>query len=155
MAGKYSLPFNNTSSIDTNDIRTVITNSTIGGAGSIVGLYELWVAGEASSTTPIRLVVNRSTAGTTPGGAPTVSKLSPSAPANTFTAASTWAAQPTLGSDILTPGFNGFGNVIRWVAPPNSQVIQMTVTAGTSVNISFRSRSGTTTVNGHFLVEEL
>lgn len=148
----YAVSINGATASTTNDTVTFVTAAT--GAGSVIGVYELHLGGEASSSTVVRFALDRSTGGTTGGGAYTLVKLSPSAPSATVAAYSTWAAQPTLsGSRCLTPAFNAFGGQFKWMAAPDRPII--VGTQGAAANLSLRSLSGTPVFSGTFLLEEL
>lgn len=149
---KYSCSFNEALST-TDDLRTLVTVAT--GQGSVLKVYEFEMGGQASSSAVNIVVGNRPSANGS-GAATNVvpEKLDPASVAAAFTNASTFAStQPTLSTnDVLSFGFNAFGGRVRWVAPPDSEVI--VGGQGAIANFSFRSRSGTSTVNGHILVEE-
>jgi hypothetical protein len=158
MANNFSLSTSGVSLSTTLDLKTLITAAT--GAGSVVALYEVSIGGEAASSSVARLVVNRpGTAGITPNTTQTPERVSPSSAAATFTCAGStsavtnWGTQPVLSTnDVLVPIINAFGGVYRWQAIPGSEVI--VGTQGAVANLSFRSRSGTATISGHFLVSE-
>lgn len=137
----------------TNDVRTIQSVAT--GQGSTLKIFEVFVGGEASSSTVARLVANRPSASPT-GAATNVvpEKIDPASVAAAFTNASTYATtQSTLSTnDILTISFNAFGGVVRWIPAPDGEII--VGTQGAIAYLSFRSRSGTPSVGGHFLVEE-
>src|SRR5207249_3704755 len=118
-------------------------------------LYECYIAGEAGSTSVARVVWNRPSVAPT-GAATNVvpEKLDPASVAAAFTNASTYAStQPTLSTnDVLTLAFNAFGGVVRWVAPPDSEVV--VGSQGAVAYLSFRSRSGTPVASGHSLLNE-
>lgn len=151
---RFGLSLNGVACSTTNDLRTIQSVAT--GQGSALAVYSIYLAGEASSSTFGRIVVNR------PSGAPTGAatnvvpeKLNPASVAAAFTNSSTYASsQPTLSTnDVLTPSLNAFGGVINLMLPPGSEVI--VGTQGAIAYLSIRSRSGTPTVSGHVLVEEL
>lgn len=134
------------------DVGTIVTAAT--GAGSVVDLHEIWLAGEAGSSSFARVVVNRpGSVGVTPT-TQTLNKLKPSSPNPTFTVASSFATPPVLSAQhVLVPAFNAFAGVIKWTAMPGGQV---TVGGqGAIANLSVRSASGTPTVSGHFIMEEV
>lgn len=136
-----------------NDVRTIQTVAT--GQGSSLKVYELFVGGEASSSTPARVVLNRPSAAPT-GAATNVvpEKIDPASVAAAFTNASTYAStQPTLSTnDLLTISFNAFGGVVRWIPPPDGEII--VGVQGAIAYLSLRSRSGTPNIGGHLLIEE-
>jgi hypothetical protein len=140
----------------TNDLRTLETASALG-QGFTIKLYELFLMGEAASSAVARVVVNRPSVAPT-GAATNVvpEKINPASVAAVFKAASTYASsQATLSTnDVLIPAFNAFGGIVRWVAPPDSEIIA-TGTGAAVGQLCVRSRSGTSTVSGHLLVEEV
>ncbi len=150
----YAFSANGVALSTTIDTGTITTTAT--GAGSAVEMKELFFSGEAGSSSYARLVVNRPSAAPTGAiTASTLNKLSPSAPNPTFQVGTAWAAtNPTLSStDVLTPGFNAFAGQAHWWALPGCEVV--VGTQGAVAYLSIRSRSGTPTVTGHVLIEEL
>lgn len=135
------------------DLRTLQTTAT--GQGSVLKVGEIYLAGEAGSSSVARVVANRPSAAPT-GAATNVvpEKLDPASVAAAFTNASTYATtQSTLSTnDILTLGFNAFGGVVRWVPAPGYEVV--VGSQGAVAYLSVRSRSGTPNISGHILVEE-
>ena len=134
------------------DLRTIVTTAT--GAGSVVALKELYLSGEASSSAYNRVIVNRpGTAGVTIT-AGTINKCNPASANASFSVATTWSTQPVWSAtDVLVPGFNAFAGQVRWVAPVGAEIF--VGTQGAVANLSIGSRSGTSTVSGHLLAEEL
>lgn len=156
---KYSCSVNGLTLSTTADYKTLVTAAT--GAGSILEVYEVFLAGEAGSSTVARTAIFRpSSVGVTIGAnTQTPVKINPASASATFTvggtaaAVTTWSTQPVIVTDdVLTPTFNAFGGGFRWVAPPDSGII--VGAQGAVANLSFRSRSGTPVVSGHVLVEE-
>lgn len=150
----YSVSMNGVTLSTSADTRTLVT--TTAGAGSSVYVYELFMAGEAGSAAVVRFAVNRPSAvGITSSGPQTPVVLNPSSPAAGSTWATGWTTQPTLSTnDVILPTFNAFGGIVRWVAPPDSQIVTGNSLAGAAANLSFRSRSGTSVISGHILFEE-
>ena len=135
-----------------NDTRALVTTAT--GAGSVIAVHHLFLAGEAGSSTVVRFGLNRpGTAGITPGSAQTPEKMNPASVAAAFSVPTTWGTQPVLSTnDVLQPTFNAFGGVYKFDAIPGMELI--VGTQGAIANLSLRSRSGTPTFSGHFIVEE-
>jgi hypothetical protein len=151
---KYSASINGTALSTTTGLLTVQTAAT--GAGSVVSLLEVMLAGEAGSSSVARFVINRPSAAPTGAAtAQTCEKLNPASATNTFVVATAYATtQGTLSTnDVLILGFNAFGGVIRWLAAPGEEVI--VGTQGAVAYLIGRSRSGTPTVSGHFVMEEM
>lgn len=150
----YTVSVNGVALSTTNDLKTFVTTAT--GAGSFLRLSEYYLAGEAGSSAVARVAINRpSVVGVTGTGAQTPEKLSPSSVAAAFSVFTGWSgSQPTLSTnDVHTPTFNAFGGVALWGAPPGQEIV--VGTQGAVANLSVRSRSGTSTVSGHFVIEEV
>jgi hypothetical protein len=148
-----------TLSASAQDLKTLVTTAT--GQGSVLRLIEIYIAGEAGSSTVARMAVNRPSAiGVTIGANTQVpEKVDPASVAAAFslagsaTAVSSWTTRPVLTTnDVLGPALNAFGGVIRWVAPPDSEVV--VGSQGAVANLCIVSRSGTPAVTGHIIIEE-
>ena len=157
---RYSCSVNGMTLSTTADYKTLVTAAT--GVGSVLGVYEVSLSGEASSSAVARTAVNRPSSVGVTIGTPTQTpvKLNPASAAATFTVAgsasavSGWTTQPVItADDVLTPTFNAFGGGYRWVFPPDSQII--VGAQGAIANLTFRSRSGTSVVSGQVLIEEM
>lgn len=156
----YALGFAGVAASTTQDMKTIVTTAT--GQGSVVRVFEIWVSGEAGSSSVQRFQVFRPAAiGVTinantqvPEKVDSASVAAAFTVAGTQTAVSSWTTPPTTGTnDVLTPMLNAFGGVIRWVAPPGSEIV--VGSQGAVANLSIlRSRSGTNTVSGHVLALE-
>lgn len=150
---RYSASVNGVALSTTNDLKTIQTTAT--GAGSVVRVPEIYLAGEAAASAVARVAVNR------PSGAPTGAatsqtpeKLDPASVAAAFTVATTYASsQATLSTnDVVVLCFNAFGGVVRWLAMPDFEIV--VGSQGAIAYLSTRSRSGTSTVSGHIIIEE-
>lgn len=151
---KYSYSINGTALSTTTGTLTVQTAAT--GAGSVVNVYEVLLGGEAGSSAVARVVLNRPSAAPTGGAtAQTAEKLNPASGAATHVVATVYATtQGTLSTnDVAIIPFNAFGGVVRWLAAPGSEIV--VGTQGAVAYLIMRSRSGTSTVSGHMLIEEL
>lgn len=133
-----------------NDYFTFITAASIQ-----VRYLELIIGSEGTASAAARAVFQRSTGGTTGGGAQTpeeFNQLSPAASSwwsNIFT---TWTGQPTLsGNPYLVFGWNALGGFVDWKAPPGSEVYQQ----GSSEQVSFRNAAGTAVVSVTAIIEGL
>lgn len=132
-----------------NDYFTFIT-----AASRQARFLELIIGSEGTASAAARAVFQRSTGGTTGGGAQTpeeFNQLSPASGAfsNIYT---TWSAQPTLsGNPYLVFGWNALGGFIDWKAAPGEEVYQQ----GSSEQISFRNSAGTAVVSVTAIFEEL
>lgn len=156
---RYSLNTQGVTLSTSQDLHTLVT--TASGQGSVLRLYEIYLAGEAGSSSVARLAVNRSTGAVAIGANVQVpEKIDPASVAaatsmaGSATAVSSWGTPPTLATnDVLSPSLNAFGGVIRWVAPPDSEIVVGSQGAVAYLTLC-RSRSGIPVVSGHFLFEE-
>lgn len=152
----YASTINGQALSATLDTLTLITTAT--GQGSVIALKEVYLSGEASASAYNRAVLNRpGTAGVTPVTV-AATKLHPASVAPAFTVASNiagaaWSTNPVISAtDILIPGLNAFAGQMHWYALPGCEVI--VGSQGAVANLSLRSRSGTSTLSGHLLIEE-
>jgi hypothetical protein len=149
----YSYSVNGTALSTTTGLLTVQTAAT--GAGSVVSVPEIMLAGEAGSSSVARVVLNRPSVSPTGGAtAQTAEKINPASGAATHVVATVYVTtQGTLSTnDVLILGMNAFGGIVRWQAFPGEEVV-----FGTQGAVAYgilRSRSGTPTVSGHIIVEE-
>lgn len=128
-------------------------------AGAATGLdriTEVFVGGEATSSTVNRMALRRlSTNATTPTDqAPAPLNIySAAAVAQGYVAATTG---PTIASTqhLLNLAFNAFGGLIRWVAAPGEEIYFGTTTAP-NAQIALDSISGTGLVSSDLKFEEL
>lgn len=88
-----------------NDLMTIIAP-----ANKMIRVKRIRATGEATASTAMRTIIQRSTGGVTPGGALTPEKTNTSDPAASSTINTTWGTQPTLsGSPLYNEGWNAFG----------------------------------------------
>lgn len=127
-----------------NDLITVISP-----ANRRIRVVEVSVSGLHTSSAAQEVSVARSTAGTTPGGAITPDKVETDSIAAASTTATTWAVQPTIGTNPLKLGFNALGGAYRWVARSGTEI-----TARNADNISVRAAVGTNPMSVHITFEE-
>jgi len=118
-----------------NDLMTIIAP-----ANKMIRIKRIRVTGEATASTAMRTVIQRSTGGTTPGGALTPEKTTTSDPAASTVVDTTWATQPTLsGSPLYNEGWNAFGGGFdltldgRELYLVNSEQVSIRADAGTGV----------------------
>lgn len=161
---KYSLSYVN---VDPEEIVANVGDpikALVCGASASVALSEIYIAGEESASAITELVVNRPTVQGTYANFQTPERLNPFSQA-----ASGWQAAGqandrtgTLGAnrptwatnDILNLTLNCFAGVVRWVAPPNSEIIA--TGSGVAGELAvLGSRGGTGNVSGHVIVEQL
>jgi hypothetical protein len=122
----------------------------IGAAGRRLYVVEISVAGLGTVSAANDIAVQRSTGGTTGGGAITAAKMFDGSAAAAFTNFTTWSAVPTLtGTGLLRFGVNANGGIYRWVARPGEEI----ELNGTE-QLSIRPISGSSNVNLHVVVCE-
>jgi hypothetical protein len=146
----YSVVRDNLTPVAGNDYFTFIT-----AASRQVRFLELSITSAGTASAAARAVFQRSTGGTTGGGAQTPEEFNQLGPAsgafsNVYT---TWTTQPTLsGNPYLTWGWNAFGGSNGvWKAMPGEEIYQQ----GSSEQISFRNTAGTAVVCVYAIFEEM
>lgn len=128
-----------------NDALTIIASST-----KPLRVYVVDMKGMGTASAANEVLLSRSTGGTTPGGAITPSPINSGSSAASFTTATTWSAQPTLGVTLWRFGVNANGAIDKFTALPGAE-IQVPV----SGQLSIRSASGTSNVALNVLIEEV
>ena len=124
-------------------------------AANIIRVVEVFVGGEATSSTVNRMAYRRCSTnvgtptGVTPGG------LNPASQASLGAGYTLATTGPTIASTahLLDVPFNAFGGVVRWVAAPGEELYQSSVTAPNSECV-FDSISGTGLVTSNVKFEE-
>jgi hypothetical protein len=145
MGRTYTITRNNVSPKVANDLLTIIAP-----ANKSIRILHITAWGEATSSTAMRTVIQRSTGGTTGGGAATPEKLNTSDPAAGLTAYTTWSAQPTLsGSPLFNRSWNAFGG--GFDLPLEDKPIHLV----NSEQLSIRNTVGTGLMSLEVVVEEL
>lgn len=130
----------------TNDLLTIISASS-----RRVRIIEISIGGMGTTSAANSVMVQRSTGGTTGGGAITPEKTIGDAPAASTVVNTTWAAQPSLsGTPLLRLPVNSNGGVYRWVARPGQEI-----ELRNGEQLSIRSETGTGNVVTHVVFEEL
>lgn len=124
----------------------------------IVQIIELFMGGEATSSTVNEMEVARdSTVGATLsfGAGGYAAALSPNytKQAAAFNTATT-KPQKSATLHLLSPAFNAFGGVVRWVAAPGEELIMVGASASFG-EISLTSASGTGKLSSTIIWEEL
>lgn len=140
----YTVSRSNVTPVVGQDLITVISP-----ANRRIRLVEASVSGLHTSSAAQEISAARSTGGTTPGGAITPDKVETDSAVAASTTATTWAAQPTIGTNPLKLGFNVLGGAYRWVARTGTEI-----TARNSDNISIRCAVGTNPMSVHIIFEE-
>lgn len=142
----FSVSRGRTSLSTTADLLTIVASST-----KPLRVTMIDIKGMDTASAVNEVLVQRSSGGTTPGGAITPSKVNPSSASASFAAYTTWGAQPTLDGSILWRfGPNANGGIDKYVAPPGWE---FPVPVGGQVSI--RSASGTGNVTINLAIEEI
>jgi hypothetical protein len=124
----------------------------VGAASRKARYLELIIGSEGTASAAARAVFQRSSGGTTGGGAQTPEKFDQLSPAsgvysNIFT---TWSAQPTLsGNPQVVFAWNAFGGSQDWKAAPGEEI-----THTTTEQESFRNSAGTAVLSTTAIFEE-
>jgi hypothetical protein len=130
----------------TADLLTIVASST-----KPLRITVIDIKGMDTASAVNEILVQRSSGGTTPGGAITPSKLNPSSAAASFSVYTTWAAAPTLDGAILwRMGPNANGGIDKYVAAPGWEF-----PVPVSGQVSIRSASGTGNVTINLAIEEI
>lgn len=128
-----------------------------GAATAVVRLTEIYIGGEATSSTVNRMRYQRLSTNAT---APT--NIVPS-PHNLASVAAVTGAYQTVGTtqptfsntgSVLTLAFNSFGGIVRWVAYPGEEIYQNTATAP-NAEAALASLSGAGVVSTNIVFEEM
>lgn len=128
-----------------NDLMTFIP-----AANRKILIHEIMVGGMGTASAANEIAVQRSTSGTTPGGAITPESVDPDSAADAVTVVNTtWAAQPTLsGTPLLRLPVNANGGVVRWLAKPGQPIV-----VRNSGQLSIRPAVGSSNVSIHVVYE--
>lgn len=141
----YTVTRTSTALSTSNDLLTIIASSS-----KPLRVYIADMKGMGTATAANEVLMSRSSGGTTPGGAITPSPVNSGSSAASFTTATTWSAQPTLGVTLWRFGVNANGGVDKFVAVPGAEI-----SVPVSGQVSFRSASGTSNAVINVLVEEV
>jgi len=93
----------------------------VAGASEFANLIEVMVGGEGTTSTAMRSRVQRSSSGTTGGGAITPSGAKQGFAASGIDAFTTWSSQPTAGAVLIPMPFNLNGGGFYWHAGPEDE----------------------------------
>lgn len=128
------------------DLLTLVASAT-----KPLRVYIADIKGMGTSSAANEVLMSRSTGGTTGGNAITPQPNNAGSGAASFSAYTSWAAQPTLAVQPLWRfGVNANGGIDKFVAVPGAEI---SVPVGGQ--ISFRSATGTSNVTINVLVEEI
>ena len=142
----YTVSRTRTALSTSNDLLTIIASAT-----KPLRIYVVDIKGMDTTSAYNEVLMQRSSGGTTPGGAITPAKVNPGSGAASFTAYTTWSAQPSLSGEILWRfGPNSNGGIDKDVVLPG---FEWPVPVGGQV--SFRSAAGTGAVVINLKVEEI
>lgn len=135
MGNRYVVKRENQTPVSGQDFLTLISASN-----RRLRVISATVGGQGSSSAAQGLVMSRSAAGTTPGGAIAPDKFEHTdQPAATFTTATTWSVQPVPVTNGEVLPFNAMGGGFRW-----TQQSGKTMEARNGECISFRPPAGVT-----------
>lgn len=162
---KWSATLNNwtpAAIADTTNLTTLQFMALQGGSSTQrINLYEIYMAGLAAAAAPAQMLLARDStvfAGAT-SNAVKVAALDPStaalaAPMLGQNVGSTTLPQRSSTLYLLTPGFNAFGGLVRWVASPGSEIgiLGNTQPLG-EVSLSSASTGTPGLMSSHFLFE--
>lgn len=128
-----------------NDLLTFIA-----AASRKIKIHEISVGGMGTASAANEIAVQRSTGGTTGGGAISPESVDPDSLADAVTVVNTtWSAQPSLsGTPILRLPVNANGGVYRWVAKPGQEIV-----VRNSGQLSVRPAVGNSNVSIHVVYE--
>lgn len=120
MGNRYVVSRSNITPTPGNDILQLLSAS-----GRRLRIVQIAIGGLGASSAAQQLQVGRATGGTTPGGPITPDKFEHTdQPAAATVANTTWAAQPTLGTNQVVLGWNALGGSIVWNAPANGNKLE-------------------------------
>lgn len=134
----YRVTRGSTALSTTADLITVIAPSS-----RTIRIRRISVAGLATASAANVILVQRSTGGTTGGGALTPAPVVTESAASGTVVNTTWSAQPTPTAGVILDriGVNANGGVNNLFYPPGSEIILRN-----SEQLSFRSETGTSNV---------
>lgn len=141
----YTVTKTSTALSTSNDSITIVASST-----KPLRVYMVDIKGMGTASAANEVLLSRSSSGTTGGGGITPAKLNSNSGSASFSAYTTWSAQPTLGDTVWRFGVNANGGIDKFIAIPGAE-IQVPV----SGQLSIRSASGTSNVTINLLIEEV
>ncbi len=142
----YTVSRTRTQLSTTNDLLTIVASAT-----KPLRIYVVDIKGMDTTSAYNEVVMQRSSGGTTPGGAITPAKVNPSSGSASFGVYTTWSVQPSLSGELLWRfGPNGNGGQDKDVVLPG---FEWPVPVGGQV--SLRSAAGTGNVVVNLKIEEI
>lgn len=150
MGLRYTIPLPNTT------LSTTLSSLTIiAGATRALKLVEIYLAGTGTASASNDVGVYRvATAGVTGAGAITPAPLNPASPAAFLTNFTSYTTQPVIGAKLLDIPVNSNGGV-GYYRPQAGQEIEIPAGNVAASSVTIRSVSGTGTVAGWVIVEEI
>lgn len=145
MSGIYTVNKAATALSTSNDLVTLVAHSA-----KPLRVHLIDIAGQGAAAADNTVLVSRSTGGTTGGGGITPNPTDPSMPAASFSAYTTWSAQPSLGVTLDRMSVNALNGKDRIVATPGTEIL-----IPASGQLSIRSASGTSNVVLNMVIEEI
>lgn len=150
MGLRYTIPLPNFTLSTTLSSLTVIA-----GATRALKLCEIYIAGTGTASASNDIGVYRvATAGVTGAGPITPSPLNPASPAASLTCFTSYTTQPVVGVKLLDLPVNANGGV-GYYRPQPGQEIEIPAGNVAASSITIRSVSGTSTMAGWVVVEEI
>lgn len=145
MSGIYTVNRAATALSTSNDLVTITASSS-----KPLRVHLIDISGQGAAAADNTVLVSRSTGGTTGGGGITPTPTDPGMSAASFTAYTTWSAQPSLGVALWRASVNALNGKDRFVAVPGTELF-----VPASGQVSIRSAAGTSNVVLNMLVEEI
>lgn len=138
MGQRYVITRDGVTPVGGQDLLTIVSASA-----RRVRLVDVQIGGQGSSSAAQRIILARSSAGTTPGGAITPNKAEHSEqPAAASVVDTTWSVQPTIDTNGHVLTFNALGGPNKWQTQPGRP--NGIIEARNGENISIRAPSGPT-----------
>lgn len=144
MGARYSVSRTSAALSTTNDSLTITAP-----AGRSLKIWAVRLYGGGAASAYNEVLMARSTGGATPVAITPV-PLNADSAAATFTAASSWTTQPTIGATLRRIGVNSNGAAVQEVYPPGQEI---DIPGGGQV--TFRSAAGTGAVAMDVIVEQV
>jgi hypothetical protein len=140
----------------TPDTGTVAYLSMIPATNRAIRCVEVSSSGLGTATAANEFQLGQAPVGTTPGGAVTPNPYGPTSTAAAgFTTATTYATSPSTPATAgIAYGVNANGGTYRWLAKTNFELISQQAVASYAT-LNWRVVSGTSTIAGHIIIEEL
>ena len=148
------------------DVTALTVSTYMGMSGNTAtqryDVSEIYMGGQATSSAPLYMILARSalvgsstTVSTMAGGnqAPLDTAATVAASSVIFTSSVTPSTRATNGG-LLNLTFNGFGGIVRWVAPPGSEIKQLGTAVSTGeLTLSAYTGSIASPIGAHIIYE--